>query len=125
MMMSGIILLCFIVFHILHFTVKVAPAPYTPEIAEVHLEGTIIEVPNIYLMMVEGFQNIWISLFYLLGTGLLCLHLSHGVASMFQTLGLRNETWRYTLGWVALAYGWAVFIGFAIIPISVMTGWKA
>jgi hypothetical protein len=41
---------------------------------------------------------------------------------MFQTVGLRNVLWRKRLDRFALAYGWVVFIGFAIIPIAVMAG---
>ncbi|MGB0745007.1 MAG: succinate dehydrogenase, partial [Opitutales bacterium] len=57
-----------------------------------------------------------------IATGLLCMHLAHGVSSMFQTLGLRNKEWRLRLDRVALAYGWVVFIGFAVIPLAALTG---
>jgi succinate dehydrogenase / fumarate reductase cytochrome b subunit len=121
MLVGGIILLCFFVFHILHFTVKVLPTPYTPSDYLVKSEsGADYTIPNVYEMMLHGFKNVWISLFYVLGTGALCMHLSHGISSMFQTLGLRNEKWRYGLNALALVYGWGVFIGFAIIPVSVM-----
>jgi succinate dehydrogenase / fumarate reductase cytochrome b subunit len=126
MMMSGIILLSFICFHIAHFTLKVAPQTYTPESFLLSPEdGPSFTVPNIYKMMVDGFKDPWISLFYVVGTGALCFHLSHGVSSMFQTMGLRNETWRYRLNWLALIYGVGVFAGFAIIPVSVMMGWRS
>ena len=124
MMVTGILLLCFIVFHILHFTVKVLPVAYTPSAYTVTQEGATFTIPNVYEMMVRGFQNTWISVFYIIGTGALCFHLSHGISSMFQTMGLRNEKWRYPLNYLALFYGWGVFLGFAIIPVSVMMGWK-
>jgi len=41
---------------------------------------------------------------------------------MFQSLGLRNKLWRERLDKVALVYGWVVFLGFAIIPITVLAG---
>ena len=50
------------------------------------------------------------------------MHLTHGFSSMFQSVGLSNGLWRKRLDRVAFAYGWIVFLGFAIIPISVMTG---
>ncbi len=124
MMMGGIILLCFICFHIAHFTLKVAPAPYTPQPFMLSTEGNVVMVPDVYQMMVDGFKNPWVSLFYFLGTAFLCLHLSHGVSSMFQTVGLRNEVWRYRLNWLAGLYGIFVFLGFVAIPISVITGVK-
>jgi len=125
MMMGGIILLCFICFHIAHFTLKVLPTHYEPESYILMSDGASFTVPNVYKMMVDGFKNTWVSLFYIIGTAALCFHLSHGVSSMFQTVGLRNETWRYRLNWLALIYGVGVFAGFAIIPISVMMGWKS
>ena len=50
------------------------------------------------------------------------MHLTHGVSSMFQSVGLRNANWRKRLDKVALVYGWVVFLGFAIIPIAVLAG---
>lgn len=124
MMVSGIVLLCFIIFHIGHFTLKTMPEKYVPQQTTIELHEQTLHVPDVYTMMVHGFQTPWISIFYIIGTGLLCMHLSHGFSSMFQTLGLRNESWRYKLDVIALLYGLVVFAGFAIIPISVMVGWK-
>ena len=82
------------------------------------------EIPtfNVNDMMVAGFKVWWVSAFYIIATGLLCMHLSHGFSSMFQSLGLRNGLWRKRFDRAALAYGWIVFLGFAIIPIAVMVG---
>ena len=77
---------------------------------------------NVNDMMVAGFKVWWVSAFYIIATGLLCMHLAHGVSSMFQTVGLRNKVWRKRLDRVALAYGWIVFLGFAIIPVAVLAG---
>jgi succinate dehydrogenase / fumarate reductase cytochrome b subunit len=67
-----------------------------------------------------GFASPGVSVFYIVSMALLCLHLSHGVSSMFQTLGLRNERWRGRLDVLAAAYGWAIFLGFAAIPVHVL-----
>jgi succinate dehydrogenase / fumarate reductase cytochrome b subunit len=136
MRMSGIILLAFIIFHIAHFTARSVPSMQYEEAGV--LEKTMVplvndgevvmknghEVPtfNVNDMMVLGFQNGWVSAFYIIATGLLCMHLTHGFSSMFQSVGLRNGLWRKRLDRVALAYGLIVFLGFAIIPIAVMAG---
>ncbi len=144
MRMSGIILLAFIIFHIAHFTVRAVPGMQYE--SDIKVEGKesggleMVEVPlvkngeavlkngheiptfNVNDMMVAGFKVWWVSAFYIIATGLLCMHLTHGFSSMFQSVGLRNGLWRKRLDRVALAYGWIVFLGFAIIPISVMTG---
>jgi succinate dehydrogenase / fumarate reductase cytochrome b subunit len=124
MLIGGIILLAFIVFHILHFTVKVLPSPYAPSEYLVTENGLTYGIPNVYEMMLHGFKTTWISIFYVVGMGALCLHLSHGISSMFQTVGLRNEKWRYPLNALAFIYGLGVFIGFASIPLSVLLGLK-
>ena len=136
MRMSGIILLAFIIFHIAHFTVRIVPGKQYEELGV--LEKTMVPLVqdgevvmkngheittfNVNDMMVSGFEVWWVSAFYIIATGLLCMHLTHGFSSMFQSVGLRNGLWRKRLDRVALAYGWIVFLGFAIIPISVMAG---
>ncbi|MDQ8208626.1 succinate dehydrogenase cytochrome b subunit [Coraliomargarita sp. SDUM461003] len=136
MRMSGIILLAFIVFHIAHFTVRNVPSmqynePGVIEPSEVPLvkhgevvmkNGHAVMTFNVNDMMVAGFKVWWVSAFYIIATGLLCMHLTHGVSSMFQSVGLRNSLWRKRLDRVALVYGWVVFLGFAIIPIATMAG---
>ncbi|MGB0273249.1 MAG: succinate dehydrogenase cytochrome b subunit [Opitutales bacterium] len=136
MRMSGVILLAFIIFHIAHFTVRSVPgmryeAPNVLQATEVPLvkeghavvkEGVTVMTFNVYDMMVDGFQVWWVSAFYIIATGLLCLHLTHGVSSMFQTVGLRNRLWRQRLDKLALIYGWVVFLGFAVIPAATLSG---
>ena len=84
--------------------------------------GHEITTFNVNDMMVSGFEIWWVSAFYIIATGLLCMHLTHGFSSMFQSVGLRNGLWRKRFDRAALAYGWIVFLGFAIIPIAVMVG---
>lgn len=136
MRMSGVILLAFILFHLAHFTVRAVPGmqyeetgvieqtevPLVKKGEPVLKNGEVVMTFNVNDMMVSGFQVWWVSAFYVIATGLLCMHLAHGVSSMFQTVGLRNSLWRKRLDRLALAYGWVVFLGFAIIPIAVMGG---
>lgn len=132
MRMSGVILLAFIVFHIAHFTVRNVPGKgYNEQIADVPLvkggetvfkNGEPYMTFNVNDMMVAGFEVWWVSLFYLVAMALLCMHLSHGVSSMFQTVGLRNKIWRKRLDRVAVVYGWVIFLGFASIPAAVAVG---
>jgi len=136
---TGLILLAFIVFHLLHYTIKADIHHDFGELQYYHLKtGEFSPAPeeatghghggdenlvvDVHGMMVAGFSVWWVSAFYLVAVGLLCSHLSHGVSSMFQSLGLRNESFRYTLNKIALAYGWIVFLGFASIPVGVLAG---
>ncbi len=132
MRMSGIILLAFIVFHIAHYTARNVPGmEYNEQIADVALvkggqpvmhHGEVVMTFNVNDMMVGGFRVWWVSAFYIIATGLLCMHLTHGVSSMFQTVGLRNQLWRQRLDRFALIYGVVVFLGFAVIPVAALTG---
>lgn len=107
---TGVVLLGFIVFHLLHFTFRAVG----PEIAAAGDAGRVHEMIRL------GFASPGVSVFYIVSMALLCLHLSHGVSSLFQTLGLRNERWRGRLDVLAAAYGWAIFLGFAAIPVHVL-----
>ena len=80
------------------------------------------EVHDVYMMVVMGFQVKWLSVFYIVCMAVLCLHLTHGVSSVFQTLGLRNAAWKARLDNLAVAYGWVVFIGFISVPVAVLAG---
>ena len=84
MLMSGIIVFVFIIYHLLHFTVQAQWVNLT------HKNFIDFTDPakrhDIYKMMVVGFHNPFVSGFYILGMALLCLHLSHGTSSMFKSI---------------------------------------
>jgi len=106
---TGLVLLAFIIFHLLHYTFQAAA-----------LGGQKFD--SVYRMVVTGFSSAPVSVFYVVSMLLLCLHLGHGFSSLFQTLGLRNERWRGRLDRLALAYAWIVALGFVSIPVAVLAG---
>lgn len=148
---SGLILLAFIVFHILHFTVQsVHPefqdltvplqgADHSGEYAQSRTlwgvyddlsaygqfrESPALRVHDVHSMVAIGFsRQFWyVSVFYIISMGLLCLHLSHGISSMFQSLGLRNASLRRRLDKVATVIAIVLFIGFSSIPAASLLG---
>jgi len=123
MAFSGIVLLAFIIFHILHYTTRDA-FPVFNHLYTTNADGETIF--DAYAMMVYGFSSeFWyVSAFYIISMLLLACHLSHGFSSMFQSLGLRNEIWRYRLDKIALAYGAIVALGFISIPVGVLVSEK-
>lgn len=123
MIWTGLIILAFIIFHILHYTTKNV-YDYN-SLHNYRLDGIREPVLDVHTMMYLGFSKWYVSLFYIIATGLLMMHLTHGVSSMFQSLGLRNEVWRPRLRALALAYGWIVFLGFASIPLYVLLHYYA
>ena len=93
MLVSGIVIAAFILYHLAHFTVLL---PGINGVGDFSQLKTVLHgepVPDVYAMMMLGFQVWWVALFYLVAQALLFIHLGHGLASLFQTLGLRNHVW--------------------------------
>lgn len=108
MIWSGLTILAFVIFHILHFTVRTDS------------ELAAIAAKSPHQMVIVGFQNPLVVLFYIIAMSLLCSHLSHGVQSMFQTLGWRSRKTASLLDKFSVAYAAIIWIGFVSIPISIL-----
>jgi succinate dehydrogenase / fumarate reductase cytochrome b subunit len=121
MLVSGLVILAFVVFHLAHFTVMLPGINGVGDFSKLTttLEGHT--VPDAYAMMVLGFQVWWVVLFYLIAQGLLFAHLGHGLASMFQSLGFRNHVWWPRIECFAKIASIAIFIGYAAIPLGIFT----
>jgi len=116
MVVSGLVVLAFIIFHLLHFTAR----KFNPQFPLLKLDP--LNRYDVYSMMVYGFQNIYVSVFYVVGLFLLTLHLTHGSSSFFQSLGLNNEPLTPKLAAGGRLFAWLLFIGYASIPIAVLLG---
>lgn len=117
MIWSGLTILVFFVYHILHYTARVGNDYNNPALYTYDLDG--VPVHNIYKMVIDGFSWAPASVFYLIAMAMLCSHLSHGVRSIFQTLGLNTEKTDplfKRLGW---AYALLIFVGNAAIVLSI------
>lgn len=120
MLMSGIVILAFILYHLAHFTAMLPGVNGVGDFTK--LETTLhggVKTHDIYAMMVLGFQVWWVVLFYLIAQALLFIHLGHGVVGMMQSIGLRNHVWAPRIKTFAQVVSIAVFIGYASIPISI------
>lgn len=118
MIWSGLTILAFIIFHLLHYTVRV-----DSQLAEIaDTPDAFGNNNNAYQMVIVGFKTWYVSLFYIIAISLLCSHLSHGVASIFQTLGLRTRGNAALIKAFAKGYTAIIWIGFVSIPIAVLAG---
>ncbi|MCE9608724.1 MAG: succinate dehydrogenase cytochrome b subunit [Chthoniobacter sp.] len=115
MALSGLMVLCFIVFHLLHFTAQ----KIDPSFLALHDDKGRHDV---YRMMILGFQSKAASGFYVVAVGLLAMHLNHGIGSLFQTLGLNSAKVRPLWEKGGVAFSWLIFLGYASIPVAVLTG---
>ncbi len=124
MLMSGLIIAAFIVYHLLHFTVKVEAVNLVGldfgKLHEQDLTGRLRA--DVYRMIILGFKVPVVSVFYMIAVGLLCLHLSHGISAMFQSLGLRNKAWWPVLQQSAKGAALVLFLGYIAVPVAVLLG---
>jgi succinate dehydrogenase / fumarate reductase cytochrome b subunit len=121
MLMSGVIIFVFIVYHLLHFTVQAQYVNLTGQNFVDFVDPA--KRHDIFKMMVVGFNNGWVSGFYILGMALLCLHLSHGMSSMFQSLGWKNQAYGPLLDKLACWGAGLIFLGYTSIPVAILLGY--
>src|SRR3989441_6835372 len=114
-LVSGLVIFAFIVYHLMHFTFGIT----NPDLLELR---DPLGHHDVYGMTVEGFRNPWVSAFYIISMGLLCLHLSHGVSSLFQSLGIRRKATVAAFNRFARISAIVILIGNCSIPISILAG---
>ena len=121
MLMSGLIIAAFVVYHLLHFTVQAKAVNLTGQDF-----GALVDAKgrhDVYRMMIAGFSYPVVSGFYVLAIGLLCLHLSHGAGAMFQSVGWKNEAYGRRIDRCARVGAWVIFLGYSSIPLAVLLGY--
>ena len=134
MRLTGYVVLAFVIYHLAQFTWGWAQAAtfkenlkhYTLH-GDYHFAGFPVvkagtEVEDVHSMVILGFQNPLVSLFYIVAVGLLSFHLLHGFDSLFQTLGLRSARWARGLRAFALLFCALYFLGNLAIPGAVLAG---
>jgi len=104
MIYHGVVIAVFVVHHLITF--KYGPH-YT-----VTYEG--IEMRDLYRLVIEIFQSPLYVVWYIFAVALLGVHLSHGVYSAFQTLGIHSPN---KLRCLSAAYGLLIGLGFISQPI--------
>lgn len=106
---SGPMLFFFIVYHLLHFTAGMA-------------QPSLFAEGKVYQNIVYGFQQPLVSATYILAMLFLCLHLNHGLYSMWQTLGFNHPKYTPLIKKGAAVVSIVMFLGFASIPAAVLAG---
>lgn len=109
MIVTGPLLIAFIVFHILQFTTLT-------------VDVTPLREGEVYANLHGAFQKWYFVLLYLVAVGLIGTHLRHGLWSMLQTLGLDDHSRRSRLKAGATVVAGILVVGFALIPVLFWTG---
>lgn len=109
MMYSGMLILAFVIFHVLHFTT-----------------GTIqlgkFEHGAVFSNLKESFSLLPVAAGYMLMMLVIGFHLFHGVWSLFQTLGLDNPDRNKLLRGFAMVSTFVIAFGFAAVPAAFILG---
>jgi len=116
MIYTGLILGVFIVYHLFHFTVR---AEFTGVVVG---PADALGRFDVYTMVVTAFGRAFTTLAYLVAMISLFLHLSHGVQSTFQSLGLSNDKAQPGLVIFGRGLSAAFLIGYGAIPVAALVG---
>jgi succinate dehydrogenase / fumarate reductase cytochrome b subunit len=107
MIWSGLFILVFVVIHVKQFKFGT------------WYQVTDSSVRDLYRTEVEVFQNpAWVA-FYVVATLLVGLHLRHGFASAFQSLGLDHPLYTRRLTALGILFALLIGVGLALIPVWV------
>ena len=108
MMLSGPVIALFVIGHLLHFTT----GTIHPQFVELHA----------YENVVTGFSNPIVAALYIVAMILVAFHLSHGIWSMFQSIGFSHPRYTPMLKKFAAVFSWLLIAGFISVPIAVVAG---
>ena len=110
---SGPILGLFIVYHLLHLTAGSVHPNFK------HVSG---DVPDTYHNVVAGFSSIPVSLSYMVAMAFLGFHLSHGIWSLFQSMGANHPRYLPVVRKAAVVIAVLIVLGNISIPVAVLLG---
>jgi len=108
MIISGAVILAFLALHFYDFWVH--------EMTYKYVEASPEDPTRYYAETVEKFAPIWRTVLYVISFVLLSLHLWHGFASSFQSMGFNNK---YTPGLKKFAQAFALVVPLAFAFIAI------
>ncbi|MGZ6807849.1 MAG: succinate dehydrogenase cytochrome b subunit [Mycobacteriaceae bacterium] len=110
MIITGPLILAFIIYHILHLTTGTVHPDFQ--------EGAVYHNLIVGLWGLRGIVGV----IYIVAMIMLAFHLWHGVWSMFQTLGAPEDRYRSLGRRFATIFTILVTLGFTSVPLAVLTG---
>jgi succinate dehydrogenase / fumarate reductase, cytochrome b subunit len=110
MAFHGSVLLFFIIYHLITFKYG----------TEYMVTYNGVEMRDLHRLVLEVFQRPEYVVGYVICLLLLGWHLSHGVSSIFQTLGLNHPKYTKKIKWLACIYALVVAAGFISQPLYVV-----
>ena len=114
MIWTGLLLLAFLVYHLLQFTVRITP--------DIVLGTDAKNRVDVFTMVFSSFRITPIALIYVAAMVTLFLHLSHGIQSIFQTIGLNNDKTMPQFGMLGKLLSALFLVGYSAIPVLILAG---
>jgi succinate dehydrogenase / fumarate reductase cytochrome b subunit len=118
MIWTGVILGAFVAYHLLHFTFRVTPS-------DLVVQQDALARLDVYTMVVASLKKAGIAAIYVIAMVSLFLHLSHGIQSTFQTLGLSNAKLLPSYGVGGKVLSGIFLVGYGAIPVLIFVGFLA
>jgi succinate dehydrogenase / fumarate reductase cytochrome b subunit len=112
---TGLVVLVFVIYHLLHFTLGMVQPEYFHTLDPQKRYDA-------YTMFVRGFEVVPIYLSYLVAIALLASHLSHGAVSWLQSLGMRHPKYDGFLRALGPGLTAILFVGYMAPPTAVVLG---
>ncbi len=109
MMRSGVAILVFVVFHVLHLTTGSLGLPF--------------HELDVYGNLTAGFHILWVSAIYMFAMVFRGMHLYHGLWTIFPLLGFSHPRYTRKLKWAAHIFAVSISGGFISIPLAIVAGW--
>ena len=108
MIASGLFLLLFVVVHVKQF-----------KFGSYYRRWRTASIRDLYRTEIEVFRNPFWVLFYVIGTIVVGLHLRHGIASGFQSIGVDHPLYTRRLTMIGIMLAVVIGGGLGLIPILV------
>lgn len=119
MVLTGLLILAFVVYHIAHYTLGLVHTQNGTNLRDLR---DSLGRHDVYSMVIAGFSNWWVTLSYIAAQLILGMHLSHGTSSVFQTLGWNSPRYWPIIRFLAIVFTVLLIAGNISIPMAVWLG---
>jgi succinate dehydrogenase / fumarate reductase cytochrome b subunit len=113
MIWTGLAIAVFVGYHLAHFTLRVTG---------VQIGADALGRPDVFAMVRDSFVLAPIALVYVAAMLAVFFHLTHGIQSLFQTLGLSNAIMLPRYGIVGKLLSAFFLVGLGTIPVVILVG---
>jgi succinate dehydrogenase cytochrome b subunit len=114
MIWTGLLLLSFIAYHLLQFSFRVTPDVISGNDAQGRFD--------VFTMVRSSLRIAPIAMIYIAAMVTLFLHLSHGIQSIFQTVGLSNDKTLPEYSALGKVLSVIFLLGYSAIPVCILAG---